>query len=138
MKKIGIVSLVVALMGLTCFAIAAADAPPVAGETAKAAPAQETAVYAVPGIEKGTTIKDLSKAIGEKPGIVSAQADKEKGVFKVTFDKSKTNPQEILKALTAVTADIKLDSVSPADPKAASKHDCGKCPSKKSCGKSKG
>ena len=69
--------------------------------TEKATPAgpQEVAVFSVPKLAKGSVLKDLAKALAEKPGIVLAQMDPEKKTFNVTFDKQQTNPEEILKSV---------------------------------------
>ncbi len=93
---------------------------------------QETAVFQVPKLMEGTLLRDLVKALDSNPGIVLAQVDKASGSFHVTFEPKKTNPEEILKALSAVAKDVRLEKVVPADPKAAGS-DCGKCPSAKSC-----
>ena len=127
---------VIALAALFALTAIAAENPPAPAADAKS-PVQETAVYSVPDLAKGTLVKDLSKAIAAKPGIVSAQAEAGKNQFMVTFENGKTNPDEILKTLRSVSPETKFEKVAPADPKAASKHDCGKCPSKSKCGSHK-
>jgi copper chaperone CopZ len=127
---------ILALTALCALTLIAAETPPAAPADTKAA-VQETAIYSVPDLAKGTLVKDLSKAVATKPGIVSAQADPEKSQFMVTFEPGKTNPQEILKAVSAVAPNAKFEKVGPADPKAAAKKDCGKCPSKSTCGAKK-
>lgn len=99
-------------------------------------PATEVATYTVPGLDQDVTLKSLSKSLAEKPGILGAQADKAKGTFAVTFETAKTDADQILKALATVAPDAKLQGVAPAGEKAA-KHDCGKCPSRSSCGAKK-
>ena len=94
--------------------------------------AQEMAIFSVPKLMDGTLLRDLAKALSAQAGVLTAQADAEKGTFNVTFDPKKTNPDVILKTVTAVAKDAKLVSVGPADPKAGA-HDCGKCPSAKKC-----
>jgi hypothetical protein len=125
----------VAFVILVCLSASA-----LAGETPTTTAAKndaaETASYSVPVPLEGNLVKDLGKALQDKPGILSASVDKENARFAVTFETGKTNPDEILKALTAVNKDVKLEGVTPASPKAA-KHDCGKCPSAKSCGSKK-
>lgn len=128
--------LTAALAALCTLTLVAAENPPAAPAATKAA-AQETAIYSVPDLAKGTLVKDLSKAVAGKPGVVSAQADTEKGQFMVTFEAGKTNPDEILKAVSAVAPKAKFEKAGPADPKSAAKHDCGKCPSKSTCGAKK-
>lgn len=134
MKRMRSIHIAVLLVLMSSLVVAVVEAPPASPEIKKNETGQETAVFRVPGLEKGTLIKDLSKTLAEKPGIVSAQADKEKGLFKVTFDMAKTNPKEILKSLSSVTDQIKLDSVVAADSAAPAKKDCGKCPLASSCG----
>jgi hypothetical protein len=127
---------ILALTALCAVSLLAAENPPAPPADPKAG-AQETAIYSVPDLAKGTLVKDLSKAVAAKPGVVSAQADTEKGQFMVTFEPGKTNPQEILKAVSGVAPKAKFEKAGPADPKAAAKHDCGKCPSKSTCGAKK-
>lgn len=94
--------------------------------------AQEMAIFQVPKLMEGTLLRDLVKSLAAHPGIVLAQVDKEAGSFNVTFEPKKTNPDAILKALSGVAKEIRLEKVVAADGKAAS-HDCGKCPQAKSC-----
>lgn len=127
----------VAALGLLalCAGIAlAGDAP---AQTAKSGPALEVATFAVPNLMEGTTLKSLAQALAKKPGIASAQVDAEKATFEVTFEPQKTNPDEILKIVTAVSKEAKLVSVAPAEGAAAHGSDCGKCPSARSCSKAK-
>lgn len=127
---------ILALAALCAMSLAAAENPPAAAADPKAV-AQETAVYSVPDLAKGTLVKDLSKAVATKPGVVSAQADIAKNQFMVTFEPAKTNPQEILKSVSGVAPTAKFEKAAPADPKATAKKDCGKCPSKSTCGSKK-
>jgi copper chaperone CopZ len=108
-----------------------------AAEKAKVVSSQEVAVFSIPNLMEGTTLKSLAQALGKKPGIVSAQVDAEKGTFNVTFDSKQTNPDEILKSVVAISKDAKLVSVSTADGKAPMGPGCGRCPSAKSCPKAK-
>lgn len=103
---------------------------PSKSETAPAA--LEMAVYAVPKLMEGTLLRDVAKALSRHAGVTAAQADPEKGNLNVTFEPSKTNPDQILKTISGIAKDAKFVSVVPADPRAAS-HDCGKCPHAKSC-----
>ena len=100
---------------------------------AKAAAAQEVAVYDVPKLMEGVTLKSLAQALAKKPGIVAAQVDKETTTFNVTFDPKQTNPDQILTAIATVSKDAKLVKVMPASATATSKDNCGKCPHAKSC-----
>jgi hypothetical protein len=104
-------------------------------EKSGAAPSQEVAVFSVPKLAKGTVLKDLAKALADKPGIVLAQMDPEKKTFNVTFDKQQTNPEEILKSIGSVSKNAKLVGVTAADGKSGP--GCGGCPSAKKCGKAK-
>ena len=106
-----------------------------AGEpgTEKSSPAgsQEVAVFSVPKLEKGNVLKDLAKALADKPGIMLAQMDPEKKTFNVTFNKQQTNPEEILKSVSAVSKKAKLVGIAAADGKSGP--GCGGCPSAKKC-----
>lgn len=130
MRKAAVLTLVLMLSAL---AVVAETPAPAKAET----PAAETATYTVPGLDQEATLKSLSKSLKDLSGIVSARADAEGGTFAVTFEPGKTNPDEILKAVNTVAPEAKLKGVGSADPKAAAKHDCGKCPSKSSCGSKK-
>jgi len=100
----------------------------------EAAPASpETAVFAVPKLTEGSTLKDLGKALAKLPGITAARAETEGGIFKVTFEPKKTSPDALLKAIRKVSKEATLVSIGPADAKAAAGHDCGKCPHAQKC-----
>jgi hypothetical protein len=102
-----------------------------------AAPTVEIASYAIPGLSAGSLVKSLVGALSDKPGIVSAKADKKKARFRVTFEPGKTNPQEILKLIVVVAKEAKFEAVTAADGAVrAGGHDCSKCPLSKTCGKS--
>jgi hypothetical protein len=111
-----------------------------AGETAtapkEAAKGPEVAVFAVPGLTDAALVKSLSASLAKEAGVLSAKADAEGGKFLVTFEPGKTTPEALGKALATVSPQAKFEKVQPADP-AAAKHDCGKCPSKASCGAKK-
>jgi copper chaperone CopZ len=123
------------ILSVLCAGIAlAADSAP---QKVKAPPAQEVAIFSVPNLMEGSTLKSLAQALSKKPGISSAQVDAEKGTFNVTFDPQKSSPDEILKIVSSISKDAKLVAVAPADGKAALGPDCGKCPSARSCSKAK-
>ncbi|HOT00590.1 MAG TPA: heavy-metal-associated domain-containing protein [Acidobacteriota bacterium] len=132
MMKLNRLVVLVVLAGAIAGGLLAADAPTT--PAAKPAVAQETAVFAVPGLDQVATVKALSKALAEKTGIVAAKVDKEKGQYAVTFETARTNPDEILKALAPVAPTAKLEKVVPAEGKTAAKPDCSQCPSRSGCG----
>jgi hypothetical protein len=99
----------------------------------KAAKPHDVAVFSVPGLDKGATLKGLAKALAGQPGVVKAKADKKAGTFNVTFDREATDPGRIQQAVGTVAKDATLVSVRPADPKAAAAKGCGGCPQAKSC-----
>jgi copper chaperone CopZ len=119
-----------ALLAVCAGVVLAAEAAP---RKSSAPATQEVAVFSVPMLMEGTVLKDLVKAVADKPGILSAQADSAKSTLSVTFETKKTKPDRILKALNSVSKDAKLVAVAPADARAAGKHDCGKCPLAKGC-----
>jgi len=125
----------VVVFALSVLTLALAAATPAPVEPAK--PATEVATYTVPGLDQEALLKSLSKSLAEKPGIVGAQADKVQGTFAVTFETAKTDPDQILKALATAAPDTKLQGVAPAGDQSTAKHDCGKCPSRSSCGAKK-
>ena len=127
---------IVMILGLLVLSLALSAASPAPVQPAEK-PAAETATYSVPGLDQEALVKSLSKSLAEKPGIVGAQADKVKGTFAVTFETAKIDAEQILKALVAVAPEVKLQGVAPAATTAAAKHDCGKCPSRSSCGSHK-
>ena len=99
----------------------------------KAARPHDVAVFAVPDLAKGGTLKGLAKALAGQPGSVKAKADKKAGTFNVTFDREATNPERVQAAVKSVSRDAALVSVGPADPKAAKDKGCGGCPRAQSC-----
>lgn len=134
MRQSKIFAVALVLVALCAGAALAADTP---AQKAKDGPAQELAIFSVPNLMEGTTLKSLAQALAKQPGIVSAQVDAEKGTFNVTFEPGKTGPDEILKVISSISKDAKLLAVAPADGKAALGSDCGKCPSARSCSKAK-
>jgi hypothetical protein len=98
-----------------------------------AAPAAETAVFAVPGLTDAALVKDLTKALAKHKGVVAAKADAEAGKFLVTFVPGKTSPEALTKIVAKVAPKAQLETVQAADGKAAGGDPCGKCPSKATC-----
>lgn len=128
LKKLVAAALVLVALGV--FAGDAATAPK------EAAKGPEVAVFAVPGLTDAALVKSLSASLAKEAGVVAAKADAEGGKFLVTFEPGKTTPEALGKALATVSPQAKFEKVQPADA-AAAKHDCGKCPSKASCGAKK-
>jgi copper chaperone CopZ len=121
-----------AVLVLLLFSAGLALAGEPATEKSAASGTQEVAVFSVPKLTKASVLKDLAKALADKPGIVLAQKDPEKKTFNVTFDNQQTNPEEILKSINSVAKNAKLVGVTAADGKSGP--GCGGCPRAKSCG----
>ena len=121
----------IAVLVFLLFSAALALAGELATEKSNAAGPQEVAVFSVPKLAKANVLKDLAKALADKPGIVLAQMDPAKKTFNVTFDKQQTNPEEILKSVNSVSKNAKLVGVTSADGKLGP--GCGACPSARKC-----
>lgn len=117
---------------LLSFAAAFAEDAPKKEE----APVLQTAVFELPNAGDEAVVKQLTKALAKQEGLVAAKADAEAGRFLVTFETEKTNAEALLAIVTEVAPDAKLESVKAAETKAPA-HDCGKCPSRSTCGKAK-
>jgi len=117
---------------LSATASLAADTP-----AKDSAPTAQTAVFSVPKLSDEAVVKDLTKALAKEKGIIAAKAETETGKFLVTFESAKNSPETLTRIVTKVAPQAKLDGVRAADTKAAAHGDCGKCPSKSSCPKSK-
>jgi len=117
---------------LLSFAVAVAEDAAPQEET----PALQTAVFAVPTVGDEAVVKKLTAALAKQEGLVSAKAEIEAKQFLVTFETGKTDGEALAAIVTEVVPDAKLETVKTAEPKAAA-HDCGKCPSKSTCGKAK-
>ncbi|MBZ0266748.1 hypothetical protein K8I85_01205 [bacterium] len=98
-------------------------------------PALQTAVFQVPDVAEEGVVQALTKALAKEEGLVSAKAEAEAGRFLVTFETARTNTDALAAAIVTVSPEAKLEMVKAAEAKAA--HDCGKCPSKSTCGKAK-
>lgn len=100
----------------------------------QAEPTLETAAFSVPGItDEG--VKKLSAALADDPGVVSAKADNENELFRVTFKPGKSNPGDILAALKTVDPQIAFKGVEKAEgSEAPAGHACGGCPMRHQCG----
>ncbi len=122
---------------LTATASFAGDAPAQDAAPAQAAPYAQTAIYSVPNLSDAAVVKDLTKALAKEEGIITAKAEAEAGKFLVTFETAKTSPETLTKVVTKVAPEAKLDAVHEASAKPAAQGDCGKCPSRSSCPKSK-
>lgn len=97
----------------------------------------EMALFAVPDLDKAKAVRKISRTLSGKPGILGAKVDRAKGVFKVTFEPGKTNPQEILKQIVAVAPGATFQAVTAPDGKPAAKGACGACPNRAKCGGAK-
>jgi hypothetical protein len=102
-----------------------------------AAPAAETAVFAVPGLTDAALVKDLTKALAKHKGVVVAKADAEAGKFLVTFEPGQTSPKALTKIVAKVAPKAQFETVQAAEGKAAGGDACGKCPSKATCAEKK-
>jgi hypothetical protein len=123
---------------LTCTVLLAGSASLAADTPAKdAAPATQVAVFAVPNLSDAAVVKDLNMALAKEKGILAAKAETETGKFLVTFETAQNSPEALTQVVTKVAPQAKLDGVRAADAKPAAHGDCGKCPSKSSCGKAK-
>lgn len=100
------------------------------------APVAQTAVFTVPNLSDEAVVKDLTKALAKTEGILAAKAEPDAGRFLVTFESAKTCADTLAVVVAKVAPDAKLQSVEASDAKPAG-HDCGKCPSRSSCGKAK-
>jgi len=98
-------------------------------------PALETAAFSVPGItDEG--IKKLTAALADNPGVVSAKADSENELFRVTFKPGASNPKDILSVLKTIDPQVSFQGVEAAEGSAApTGHDCGGCPMRHQCDK---
>ena len=101
-------------------------------------PAPETtalqdAVFSIPSLTEESA-KSITLALAEIEGITATKPDLENKKFSVTFDTQKLTKEKLEEAVKKSAADATLESVNPASSQAA-KHDCGKCPSRKTCAK---
>ncbi len=110
-------------------AVLAADPAPAA--------AQETAVFEVAKLSQGTVVKDLAGALAKEPGVIKAKADMDQGLFSVTFEPGKTNPEALAKVVSAVVGESKLKEVVGATGGAKAATGCGACPSRSACSSKK-
>jgi len=92
----------------------------------------QSAVFKVPDLTKEMA-KKLSKALADKPGVLSAKPDLEKQHFTVTFEPEKNNPEKIGGILASVVPGTALQKVVAADQK--DEKGCGGCKHKKACSK---
>ena len=89
------------------------------------------ATYEIPGLDDNA-VKMLTLAIADRPGVVSAKADTEAGLFKVTYTSG--CPHGMLNALQGVAKDAKLQGIAAGTGEPVKKPGCGGCPNKESCG----
>ena len=89
------------------------------------------ATYEVPGLDEETA-KKLTLALADRDGVVSAKADQEKSLFKVTY--SSGCPHSMEGALKGVVAETKLQGVTAREGEAPATGACGGCANKATCG----
>jgi hypothetical protein len=89
------------------------------------------ATYEVPALDDDTA-KKLTLALADRDGVVSAKADQENGLFKVTY--SSGCPHSMEGALKGVVADTKLQGVTAREGDAPAAGGCGGCANKATCG----
>lgn len=98
-------------------------------------PALQTAVFVVPDVAEEGVVPQLTKALAKQEGLVTAKAETDAGRFLVTFETAKTNAEALTAVIVQVSPESKLEIVKAAE--TAGAHDCGKCPSRSTCGKAK-
>ena len=89
------------------------------------------ATYEVPGLDEDAA-KKLTLALADRDGVVSAKADTENGLFKVTY--SSGCPHSMEGALKGVVAETKLQGVTAREGEAPATGGCGGCANKATCG----
>ncbi len=89
------------------------------------------ATYEVPGLDEATA-KQLTLALSDRDGVVSAKADQEKSLFQVTY--SSGCPHSMEGALKGVVAETKLQGVTARGGDAPATGACGGCANKATCG----
>ena len=123
------------LFTLALFAVAVLALAAPAVSLAKDKPS-ETAVYAVPNLDKADVVKDLTKSLTKVKGVTTAKADAATGKFIVTFNPEKTGPEALTAVVTKVAPEAKFEGVQ-ATGDSSEKSGCGACPGKATCGKKK-
>ena len=98
---------------------------------------QKMATYSIPGMDTAMVHK-VAKAISGQPGVSSAKPDLESNQFAVIFDSSKLKEEKLSEAVTSVSPEAKLLSLTDAPEPAAKSKQAG-CPAAKraKCSKAK-
>lgn len=110
------------------------EAAPVEGKKEEAGPKAMTASYAIADLDD-TKVKALTLALADKEGVISAKADLEAGLFKVTFTQGTLCPGRIGAALSTVEQNVEFKGMEAADGSAMPDHSgCGGCANKSACG----
>lgn len=104
------------------------------GSAATGEGAREIASYGIPDVSP-TAVGRLVTALGNDPGLISAEVDEEQGQLRVTFTAGVTDPQTILTALNQVEPSVNFVGVShdtsTGEPPPG--HNCGGCPRRNQC-----
>lgn len=90
------------------------------------------ATFAIPSIDDAMT-KKLTAALADNPGVLTAKADADSGLYKVAFRTDQTSPRIVFSALSKVHRDVSLRDVVAARSEAGA-HECGGCPMQSTCG----
>lgn len=90
--------------------------------------------FQVEGLDDPAKVKKLAEALVGADGVMSAKADKEAGLFNVTYDSTKLCPGRLMGRLKAVDPGVSVAGTKAADGSGEA-HGCGGCPKAESCGK---
>jgi copper chaperone CopZ len=132
MRRLIFLCFILMVLSIPSFVITATDEATNQAEAAKST--LQDAVFAVPNLSDDLA-KSLTLSLAEIAGIAATKPDLEAKKFTVTFDSTKTSKEKIEEAIKKIAPDSKLETVT-ATTSNPVKHDCGKCPSKKTCTKS--
>lgn len=94
----------------------------------------QDAVFSIPNLTEELA-KSLTLSLAEIPGTAATKPDLENKKLTVTFDSTQSTKEKIEEAVKKTAPDAKLESVT-ENTSSQVKHDCGKCPSRKTCTKS--
>lgn len=116
-----------------------APAPKAAEEAAPAAADSKVVTsFKVEGLDDEAKVKKLAEALAGADGVIAAKADKEKGLFNVTYDSNQLCPGRVGGKLRSVDSAISVAGTKSALGGGHGAHGCGGCPKAKAGGGSCG
>ncbi len=103
--------------------------------TGQAANDLRLATFVVPDLSANVA-KEISKALANEPGVLSAQADFDRRELSVTYELAQTTLEKVQGIVATVSHKARVEKVEPV-PASGGRPACRRCPNRARCGNQK-